>query len=185
MSVAFMNDTQPGFPNAGTGLVDGIVLRDKWVHTYNNPAAHHFPHSGRSRSYLLATFISAILPYSRIYRQTIMDNLRAQGASPVDRTADIIVPEYVYEQNLNEDSFTLVSPAADTWTHNVWLAPTLIANDMFHPVQDEENDCFLQFKDEEEMNKMVSILHYFGIEAKQSNNDDQAEAELQPNLEAA
>ena len=73
--------------------------------------------------------------------------------------------------------YTLLSPAGDTFPHTVWLAPTLIANNMFHPVQDEDGDNFLQFANEDEMIKMLKILDYFGIEKPTQVLNDQMQAD--------
>ena len=185
MTVAIMNETQPGFPDCGYGIIEGVTLRDKWVSTYNNPAGHSFPHSARCRNVLLNTYISAIIPYSQKYRNNIMNALRAQGANPVQEIPLYEVPTFTYEHSLNEAGdamapyYTLLSPGGPTWGHTVWLAPTLLANSMYHPVEDEEHNLFLQFDNQAELLKLLKILDYFEVPHQQVVNTDlQAENEL-------
>ena len=178
---ANMNGSQPGIQSPIPGVDPPIPVAIRWQSSYRfSPAVHFLPSTGGLHRTLRSTWIVPALAYSPLVRANLTHELLAAGENPDTHQLDEAFTDdmrFVFEYAVDLDRVgQYITASPDDWHHLIWLEPSLALNNLFHPLVDENGDCWLEIRSEADLKKLQAILKYFEVESRLVDPD----AEPQP-----
>ncbi len=107
-----------------------------------------------------------MLPYSLSYRNYIIDDIRSNLPN-IHINMNISHIHFCIDIKKSTDNlglYIVVNPSGENWTDNVFLAPTLCANNLLEIGVDSEENCFLTLSDVDAYDKFAHILQFLQID---------------------